>query len=135
MNERLEKLRKRLGVQWKELAELLGISVPMLGCLRRGERNPSEKLLARLDDVEAGKVALQTASKERMAVPMFSAAERDVLLKRIADLENQIATALETINNQSRALAQGRTNATPASGACGGVKHAASDKQQRRAGA
>ena len=77
-----------MGVQWKELAEMLGISVPMLGCLRRGERNPSEKLLARLHDVESGKVALQTVSKERIAVPVFSAAERDVLLKRIADLEN-----------------------------------------------
>ncbi len=134
MNERLEKLRKRLGVQWKELAEMLGISVPMLGCLRRGERNPSEKVLARLSDVESGKVVLHTASKERIAVPVCSAAERDVLLKRIAELESQLATALETINNQSKALAQNRPPVAPASGACGGAKPSERAKRERGAG-
>lgn len=59
MKDRLEKLREKMGVQWKELADILNISVPMLGCLRRGERNPSDKLMVRIKAIESGEVALQ----------------------------------------------------------------------------
>ena len=68
MKTRLEKLRKKLGVQWKDIALLLDISVPMLGCLRRGERNPSEKVLARLAAVESGDVVLQPTTRKQHEV-------------------------------------------------------------------
>ena len=110
MKERLEELRRRLGIQWRELADMLEISVPMVGCLRRGERNPSEKLLARIADVEAGRVVLHAKKKKPgSAILEHVINDRDILLKRIADLEAQLATAMETINNQSKALAQGRS--------------------------
>ena len=68
MKERLEVLRAKLGLQWNEFADFLGISVPMLSCLRRGERNVSPKVLARIEAAERGDVVLQ---------PLHSTSDQD----------------------------------------------------------
>lgn len=59
MKNRLELLKDKLDLQWKELADALDISVPMLGCLRREERSPSKKLLHRINELEKNGVVLQ----------------------------------------------------------------------------
>lgn len=53
MNERLTELKTRLNLKWGELANKIGISVAMLGFLRRGERRPTAKILAAIASLEA----------------------------------------------------------------------------------
>ena len=53
MNERLTELKTRLNLKWGELASKIGISVAMLGFLRRGERRPTAKILAAIASLEA----------------------------------------------------------------------------------
>ena len=82
MKKRLETLREKLDVQWKDMAELLGISVPMLGCLRRGERNPSQKVLSKIEALEQNGVVLHdivsdTAMEYRMTQPMHLLSSRE----------------------------------------------------------
>ena len=52
MEERLEKLRFALGLEWGELAQKLGISRAMLGFIRKGDRRPSAKLSLRITELE-----------------------------------------------------------------------------------
>ena len=52
MNERLTALKMRLNLKWEELAYKIGISVAMLGFLRRGERRPTTKILAAIAALE-----------------------------------------------------------------------------------
>lgn len=75
MRKRLENLRDKLDVQWKDLAVLLGISVPMLGCIRRGERNPSAKFIARVDALERNGVALQPKHSDGNKLHAITVAE------------------------------------------------------------
>ncbi len=63
MEARLMALKERLGVQWNELAEQIGISVPMLGFLRRGIRNPSPKVLMAIEALEHSDISTTTATK------------------------------------------------------------------------
>lgn len=64
MKERLEALRERLGLQWNELADALGISVPLLGFIRRGNRKPSAKVLIAIETLEHSDVDAVTATKD-----------------------------------------------------------------------
>lgn len=52
MDERLKKLRFALGLEWGELAEKLCISRSMLGFIRRGDKEPSAKLMFRISELE-----------------------------------------------------------------------------------
>ena len=52
MNERLTELKTRLNLKWGELASKIGISVAMLGFLRRGVRRPTAKILAAIASLE-----------------------------------------------------------------------------------
>lgn len=104
MKDRLEALRSKLGVQWKELAEMLGISVPMIGCLRRGERNPSSKLELKISALENGCVALhdtQEPSETKTSnCPRCSQKDRE-----ISDLREELKDARAVIRDQASALA------------------------------
>lgn len=63
MEARLNALKERLGVQWNELAEQIGISVPMLGFLRRGDRKPSPKVMMAIEALERSDISATTATK------------------------------------------------------------------------
>lgn len=63
MEARLNALKERLGVQWNELAEQIGISVPMLGFLRHGNRKPSSKVLLAIEALERSDISTTTATK------------------------------------------------------------------------
>lgn len=109
MMDRLEKLRSKLDVQWKDLAKILNISVPMLGCLRRGERNPSAELLKRIEYVEKNGVALHDCYNkepdvEKNQACFFAETEQSLRL-RICTLERELSDAREVIRNQASALA------------------------------
>ena len=52
LNERLNELRFSLGVDWGELAKMLGISRSMLGFIRRGDKPVSPKLHQRICQLE-----------------------------------------------------------------------------------
>lgn len=90
MKDRLETLRQRLGIQWKDLAKALSISVPMLGCLRRGERNPSKKVLDRL--VELEKNGLQSSSSSTTKDSGVSEWMQRALLAeaRLAEIQKEV---------------------------------------------
>ena len=62
MNERLEKLRYALGLEWGQLAERLGISRAMLGFIRNGTRRPSAALSLRITELEASLGSNNTAT-------------------------------------------------------------------------
>ena len=66
MEDRLKALKDKLGVQWNELAQLIGISVPMLGFLRRGERNPSPKVLLTIKTLEDSDCSTTTSTKDEL---------------------------------------------------------------------
>ena len=66
MEDRLNALKERLGVQWNELAQLIGISVPMLGFLRRGDRKPSPKVLLSIKTLEDSDCSTTTATKDEL---------------------------------------------------------------------
>ena len=53
MDERLTELKTRLNLKWCELADKMGISVGMLGFLRRGVRRPTPKILATISALES----------------------------------------------------------------------------------
>ena len=132
VGERIRRARMSSGLQGKALAETVGISRPYLTQIERGLRTPASDLLTRLANV------LQVTPQWLLHgthPPNSESPEKIDPAVRIADLERQLAIAQDTINNLSKALAQGRPVAEPASGACGGGKHAASDWHERRAGA
>jgi len=64
MKDRLEALKDKLGLQWNELADALGISVPLLGFIRRGDRKPSSKVLMAIETLEHSDVSATTATKD-----------------------------------------------------------------------
>ena len=64
MNDRLAVLKERLGLQWNELADALGISVPLLGFIRRGDRKPSPKVLMAIETLEHSDVSSTAATKD-----------------------------------------------------------------------
>ena len=64
MNDRLAVLKERLGLQWNELADALGISVPLLGFIRRGDRKPSPKVLIAIETLEHSDVSATAATKD-----------------------------------------------------------------------
>lgn len=66
MEERLLALKDRLGLQWNELASQIGISVPMLGFLRKGKRNPSPKILMAIEALEQGDTTATTTTKDEL---------------------------------------------------------------------
>lgn len=136
---RVRRARMASGLQGKELAMRLGISRPYLSQIEKGSRIPANELLIRLaselkvtphwlthgDQPESVAIELP-APCPNCATPQ----------KRASDLEAQLTAANETIHNLSVALALGRSGAAPpASGACGGEEHKASERRERRAGA
>jgi len=132
IGERIRRARMAAGLQGKALSESVGISRPYLTQIEKGLRTPASELLTRLANV------LQVTPHWLLngTHPSNSESPEKIdVAARIADLERQLAIAQDTINNLSKVLAQGRINAAPASGACGGGNHAASDKRERRAGA
>lgn len=91
MKERLENLKKTLGVTWGEVAEYIGISRSMLDFLRSGERSAGNKTLQQMENAE------ERAIKENPTIPTF---EKRILIpdnvaERIAIALERIATALE----------------------------------------
>lgn len=66
MEERLFALKERLGIQWNELAQLIGISVPMLGFIRRGIRKPSSKVLLSIKALEETNSSTMIATKDEL---------------------------------------------------------------------
>lgn len=129
--------RKRLGLTQEEMASKLGISRNYLALIETGKRRVPPHVADQLVTMQQGVVtdAANQTIIDPTQEPVAACQNCATLRKRISDLEAQLATAYETINNQSKALAQGRAVAAPASGACGGGLNAAPAKRERRAGA
>lgn len=108
---RIKRTRMAAGLQGKDLAMMLGISRPYLTQIEKGVRHPAHELLTRL--ANELKVTphwlLQGSHPTAQQAPEITDADT-----RIAALESQLAIANDTINNLSKALAQGRTFAPPA---------------------
>ncbi len=102
MKKRLEALKSRLGLQWKDLANALSISVPMLGCIRRGERNPSKYLLKRIEELEQNVQNDATCSAitdtlDQNAAKKLSQQEKDFqkeVLDRLSSIEQLLIKVL-----------------------------------------
>ncbi len=82
MNERLQKLRYSLGLNWGELAIKLGISRSMLGFIRRHEKDPSAKLTHRISELEKKSGSHSVATCQNC----------EMLLNRVIELEEQVLT-------------------------------------------
>lgn len=66
MEARLTALKERLGIQWNELAQQIGISVPMLGFLRKGDRKPSPKVLLSIEALESSSFSATTTTRDEL---------------------------------------------------------------------
>jgi transcriptional regulator with XRE-family HTH domain len=68
--DRLDRLRRNQELTWSQIAEKLGVSVPMLMMVKAGSRNLSEKVLVRLEwaEVEAGLKSQSKASEQARAI-------------------------------------------------------------------
>ena len=96
MNTRLEALKERLGLQWNELADALGLSVPLLGFIRRGDRPPSKKVLIAIESLESTDISTTTATKDTQLLKQRAIAAENraqVAEKKLA----QVCKALEHI--------------------------------------
>jgi transcriptional regulator with XRE-family HTH domain len=96
---------------WKELASTLGITVTMLHYLRTGARNPSPKLLRRINELEteAGLVSpvpsrLLVKESEVSYTTKREAKHIDIveIRRQVADLKRQVAS-LEKLLEESNA--------------------------------
>jgi transcriptional regulator with XRE-family HTH domain len=94
-SERLRKLRLHRQLTWKQLAELLGLTVSMLYQVNRGDRGLSDKALYRLEQAEIAAGLRPPASHE----PSFSKPENP-------DLEiglNRLRIKLSALDSKSQA--------------------------------
>jgi len=96
MNERLNKLRFSLGIDWGELARRLGISRSMLGFIRRGDRPVSAKLHQRICQLER-----ETSSQTVATCPNCQ-----MLLNRVIELEAQLLNEDKISDERSQAVLQ-----------------------------
>lgn len=94
MNERLNKLRFSLGIDWGELAKRLMISRSMLGFVRVGTKKPSPKLLCRISSLE----------KESGSHSVATCQNCGMLLQRVVELEKQLVEADKMLDERSAAV-------------------------------
>ncbi len=97
MNERLEKLRYALGLEWGELAEKLGIGRAMLGFIRKGDRKPSAALMRRIADLEASISSHIVANEENALEWRDRALKAEQKLQRIKMLVRQLQKEVDDI--------------------------------------
>lgn len=91
---RLELLKDKLGLKWNELAGALGISVPLLGFIRRGDRHPSEKVLRAIVALEESGVSAKNAT----------AAELQAWKSRALRAESKLQKMREAIRNFNKVV-------------------------------
>lgn len=112
MNERLTELKTRLNLKWGELASKIGISVAMLGFLRRGERRPTAKILAAIASLEAAtECTKQQQAQQDTAIESYEPKKESSLEDENRRLKEEIAMlrgevrglqfALERISQQA----------------------------------
>ena len=108
MNQRLDKLRETLTVSWAELQTRLGCSESMLYFMRKGDRNPSPKLLRRIMELET-EAGLSPPSPPRLQVrdgpsdyvPKVDRKHLHIveLRKQISIMEAQLASLKKTLED------------------------------------
>lgn len=133
---RLDLLRRKRGEALTDIASFLGISGPAIHSWKKGGLPKPDKLhlLAEhygttVEWLLSGKGTMSAEQAEARPPPCPHCA---ALNRRVEELEAKLNTAYETINNQSKALAQGRAIAAPAAGVRSGVT---ASKQAERRGA
>jgi len=94
MNERLNRLRFSLGVNWGELAQKLEISRSMLGFIRSGIKDPGPKLKKRISDLE----------KETGSHTVATCENCEILLNRVIELEAQVLELDEMMLRRSKVV-------------------------------
>ena len=93
LNDRLEALRKSLNLNYKELADMLHISRPMLDFLRSGKRKASPKVMRRIEELERdASYKSHTKADDSDMVEWLS--ELDVLQNHIVALRQRITARL-----------------------------------------
>ena len=96
INERLNRLRFSLGLDWGELAKRLCISRSMLGFIRREEKTLSPKLMKRISDLE----------KEVGSNPVATCENCQILLNRVIELEKVVINSDRIMDQKAKAVVQ-----------------------------
>lgn len=94
INERLNKLRFSLGVDWGELAKLLDISRSMLGFVRSEVKPASPKLMHRIVELEKRSGSHSVATCKNC----------EILLNRVIELEAQLLDANHMYDKKTKAM-------------------------------
>jgi transcriptional regulator with XRE-family HTH domain len=97
MDERLQRLRTTLRMEWGQLAQHLGMSRAMLDFVRKGQRNLSFPALARLEEAErSAGIAPPILAVEEAPLPCETPKEKREIFSAKAELR-AIASALREL--------------------------------------
>lgn len=105
MAERLDLLRKELKLTWGEFEDYLEISHTMMHFMRKEERNPSMKLLRRIEDEEKN-VGIIRNGKE-IPLPIETKSEPNRLMVRETDELLNLLNRVESVESELRGIKKG----------------------------
>jgi transcriptional regulator with XRE-family HTH domain len=97
MDERLQKLRAALRMEWGQLAAHLGMSRAMLDFVRKGQRNLSFPALARLEEAERSAGITPPILAVREAPPSYETPQEKVEISAPEMELHAIASALREL--------------------------------------
>lgn len=108
MEERLQRLRQSLRLEWGQLADRLGMSRAMLDFVRKGQRNLSFPALSRLEEVERSAGLAPPPQSIRETPPAYPSPEKNSSISIHADdihelsrLVRELAARVERIEKQA----------------------------------
>ena len=110
IEKRLEELRVARRMTWKDLAALLGIGEVMVHYIRKGRRNPSMKLMSRIEDEEINAGLREPPVKPELAPPVrYQNVDVDTLrlLVREAmkpEVQDEVAQSMTAIEVELRVM-------------------------------
>ena len=125
MAARLEALRMKLGLDYGQLANRLGISRSMLGFLRTGTKPASPKIMRRISDIE-------TVDTSDLRNREAEALERIGILKKIYEYE-RAAYEIESTIELLRRVSDSREEARQARAEAAAAEESLRLERERRA--
>jgi transcriptional regulator with XRE-family HTH domain len=98
MEDRLQRLRASLKLEWGELAKRLELSRAMLDFVRKGQRNLSFKALRRLEEAEREAGISEPITHQAKEKPPLRQERKKVIIASVKDALGSIRAALDRLD-------------------------------------